>query len=252
VREMNAASARVARRAVEAVEAADPSRPRFVCGILGPTNRTASLSPKVEDPGFRNVTFRELADAYAEQVRGLLEGGVDLFMVETVFDTLNAKAALFALEEVFGEEGTRWPVMVSGTLTDASGRTLSGQTLEAFANSVRHAEPFSVGLNCALGPKQLRPYVEELSRICDGLTSCHPNAGLPNEFGGYDLGPEEMADWLGQWAREGWLNIAGGCCGTTPEHIRAIARAVEGVTPRTPPERPARCRLRPSPGRWRG
>lgn len=243
VREMNAASARVARRAVEAVEAADPSRPRFVCGILGPTNRTASLSPKVEDPGFRNITFRELADAYGEQIRGLLEGGVDLFMVETVFDTLNAKAALFALEEVFEEEGTRWPVMVSGTLTDASGRTLSGQTLEAFANSVRHADPFSVGLNCALGPKQLRPYVEELSRISDGLTSCHPNAGLPNEFGGYDLGPEEMADWLGQWAREGWLNIAGGCCGTTPEHIRAIARAVEGVTPRTPPERPVRCRL---------
>jgi 5-methyltetrahydrofolate--homocysteine methyltransferase len=243
VREMNAAAARVARRAADTVTAANPDRPRFVCGILGPTNRTASISPKVEDPGFRNVSFTELSDAYAEQVRGLLEGGADLFMVETVFDTLNAKAALYALEEVFDEEGTRRPVMISGTITDASGRTLSGQTVEAFLNSVRHARPFSIGLNCALGPRQLRPYLEELSRLAELRVSCHPNAGLPNELGGYDLTPEEMAEWMGRWAREGWLNIAGGCCGTGPDHIAAIAAAVEGVEPRTPPRRPVRCRL---------
>jgi 5-methyltetrahydrofolate--homocysteine methyltransferase len=243
VHQMNVAGARVARRAADAVTAADPDRPRFVCGILGPTNRTASISPRVEDPGFRNVSFTELAEAYAEQARGLLEGGVDLFMVETVFDTLNAKAALFALEEVFDEEGTRRPVMISGTITDASGRTLSGQTLEGFLNSVRHARPFSIGLNCALGPRQLRPYVEELSRLAELRVSCHPNAGLPNELGGYDLTPEEMGEWMGRWAREGWLNIAGGCCGTGPEHIQAIAAAVEGVEPRTPPTRPVRCRL---------
>ncbi|TVP76688.1 MAG: methionine synthase [Gemmatimonadales bacterium] len=243
VHQMNAASARVARRAAAAAEAVDPSRPRFVCGILGPTNRTASLSPKVEDPGFRNITFEELARAYAEQIGGLLEGGVDLFMVETVFDTLNAKAALYALDQVFEAEGTRRPVMISGTLTDASGRTLSGQTVEAFWNSVRHARPFSVGLNCALGPAQLRPYVEELSGLAEVRTSCHPNAGLPNEFGGYDLTPTDMADAIGGWAEAGWLNVAGGCCGTSPEHIRAIADAVEGLAPRTAPDRPVRCRL---------
>jgi 5-methyltetrahydrofolate--homocysteine methyltransferase len=242
-RELNRASAQVARRAVEAAEAADPGRPRFVCGILGPTNRTASLSPRVEDPGFRNVDFDTLRAAYAEQVLGLLEGGADLFMVETVFDTLNAKAALFALREVFEAAGVTRPVMISGTLTDASGRTLSGQNLEAFVNAVAHAEPWSIGLNCALGPGQLRPYVEELSGLTPCLTSCHPNAGLPNEFGGYDLGPDEMAASLGEWAREGWVNVVGGCCGTTPEHVRALAKAVAGVSPRTPSTPPVRCRL---------
>ncbi len=243
VREMNREAARVARRAANRAEAEDPTRPRFVCGILGPTNRTASLSPKVEDPGFRNVGFGELEAAYAEQVEGLLDGGVDLFMVETIFDTLNAKAALRAVDRVMEARGEVLPVMISGTLTDASGRTLSGQTLEAFLNSVRHARPFSVGLNCALGPKQLRPYVEELSTISEFRTSCHPNAGLPNEFGGYDLTPQEMAGMMGEFAREGWVNVAGGCCGTNPDHIRAIAAAVEGVTPRPLPERPIRCRL---------
>jgi 5-methyltetrahydrofolate--homocysteine methyltransferase len=243
VRELNRASAEVACRAARAVEAADPSRPRFVCGILGPTNRTASLSPRVEDPGFRNVDFETLRAAYAEQAEGLLDGGADLLMVETIFDTLNAKAALFALEEVFEARGTRVPVMISGTLTDASGRTLSGQTLEAFVNSVGHGRPFSIGLNCALGPSQLRSYVEELSGITSCLTSCHPNAGLPNEFGGYDLSPTEMAEQVGAWARNGWLNVVGGCCGTTPDHIRAVAAAVEGVAPRRPPERPLRCRM---------
>ena len=243
VRELNRASAQVARRAVEAVEAANPGRPRFVCGILGPTNRTASLSPRVEDPGFRNVDFETLRAAYAEQILGLLEGGVDLFMVETVFDTLNAKAALFALQEVFEAAGQARPVMISGTLTDASGRTLSGQNLEAFVNAVAHAEPWSIGLNCALGPGQLRPYVEELAGLTPRLTSCHPNAGLPNEFGGYDLGPEAMASMVGEGAREGWVNVVGGCCGTTPEHVRALAEAVAGVAPRTPPRRPVRCRL---------
>jgi 5-methyltetrahydrofolate--homocysteine methyltransferase len=203
VREMNRAAAEIARRAADAMEAGDPSRPRFVCGILGPTNRTASLSPRVEDPGFRNVTFDELVDAYAEQIHGLLEGGADLLMVETVFDTLNAKAALFAISGVFDDVGEACPVMISGTLTDASGRTLSGQTVEAFLNSVRHVRPFSIGLNCALGAKQLRPYVEELSRIAEFRTSCHPNAGLPNEFGGYDQSPEEMAGILGGWPRRG-------------------------------------------------
>ena len=243
VRELNQAAAEVARRAAEAVEGADPSRPRFVCGILGPTNRTASLSPRVEDPGFRNVTFDELAAAYVEQARGLVEGGVDLLMVETVFDTLNAKAALFALERVFDEAGFRLPVMISGTLTDASGRTLSGQTAEAFLNAVRHARPFSIGLNCALGAKQLRPYVEELSRLAEFSTSCHPNAGLPNEFGGYDQSPEEMAGILRQFAEDGLLNVVGGCCGTTPAHIAALAEAVAGIPPRTPSEPPRRCRL---------
>jgi len=257
VRELNRVSAEVARRAADAVESADllgggggwaggrpgAPRPRFVCGILGPTNRTASLSPRVEDPGYRNITFDELAEAYAEQARGLLEGGVDLFMVETVFDTLNAKAALFALEEVFEEAGFRLPVMISGTLTDASGRTLSGQTVEAFLNSVRHAQPFSIGLNCALGARQLRPYVEELSRLSEFATSCHPNAGLPNAFGGYDQSAEEMAEWMRGFAEQGLLNVVGGCCGTTPAHIAALAEAVRGLPPRKAVSPPPRCRL---------
>ncbi len=241
---LNRASATLARRACEAVQAADPSgRPRFACGVLGPTNRTASLSPRVEDPGFRNVDFETLRAAYLEQARGLLEGGVDLFMVETIFDTLNAKAALFALEELFAEAGRRLPVMISGTLTDRSGRTLSGQTLEGFVNAVSHARPFSLGLNCALGPSQLRPYVEELSGLTPSLTSCHPNAGLPNEFGGYDLGPAAMAEMIGDFAARGWVNVVGGCCGTTPEHVTALARAVRDLPPRVPAPPPVRCRL---------
>jgi 5-methyltetrahydrofolate--homocysteine methyltransferase len=243
VRELNRASAEVARRAASAVEAAEPGRPRFVCGILGPTNRTASLSPKVEDPGFRNVDFETLRAAYLEQAEGLLAGGVDLFMVETIFDTLNAKAALFALDELFEARGLRLPVMVSGTLTDASGRTLSGQTLEAFLNAVRHARPFSVGLNCALGPAQLRPHVQALSGLAEMRVSCHPNAGLPNAFGGYDLDAEALAREVGDWAGRGWVNVVGGCCGTTPEHIAALAAAVRDLPPRDPPSRPVRCRL---------
>ncbi len=243
VHALNEAAAGCARRAVEEALEKDPRKPRFVCGILGPTNRTASLSPKVEDPGYRNVDFLLLRDTYREQIEGLLAGGVDLFMVETIFDTLNAKAALFALEEAFEAHGIRYPVMISGTLTDASGRTLSGQNLEAFVHSVRHTRPFSIGLNCALGPEQLRPYVEELSGLADCLTSCHPNAGLPNAFGGYDLDPFGMRDMVRDFARNGWLNIVGGCCGTTPDHIRAIADAVVDLPVRVPPERPRRCRL---------
>jgi 5-methyltetrahydrofolate--homocysteine methyltransferase len=243
VEELNREAARIARKACDAVEAKDPSRPRWVCGVLGPTNRTASISPKVEDPGFRNVTFQELVEVYGEQVRGLMEGGADLLMVETVFDTLNAKAALFAIEEVFEEVGRRLPVMISGTITDQSGRTLSGQTPEAFLNAVRHARPFSVGLNCALGAKQLAPYLDELSLTADTLVSAHPNAGLPNEFGGYDQGPEEMAELVADFARRGLVNIVGGCCGTTPDHVRAIAEAVRDLSPRAVPERPRLCRL---------
>ena len=234
-RELNEAGARLARGAADAWTAREPAKPRFVCGVLGPTNRTASLSPDVNDPGARNVTFDELVEAYAEAAEGLLGGGVDLLLVETVFDTLNAKAALIAVRDVLERRGLDVPLMVSGTITDASGRTLSGQTVEAFWNSVRHADLFSVGLNCALGPAQLRPYVEELSRLAGTRVSCHPNAGLPNAFGGYDETPEVMAAALGEWARSGFLNIVGGCCGTTPAHIRAIAEAVRGVPPRRIP-----------------
>ena len=240
---INEAAARCAQAAVQAAREKDPHRARFVCGILGPTNRTASLSPRVEDPGFRNIDFKILKETYREQIEGLLAGGVDLFMVETIFDTLNAKAALFALEEAFEAHLMRYPVMISGTLTDASGRTLSGQNLEAFLYSVRHARPFSVGLNCALGPEQLRPYIEELSAIADCRTSCHPNAGLPNAFGGYDLDPLSMRDMVAEFSRNGWLNIVGGCCGTTPDHIRAIAEAVDDLPVRIPPERLRQCRL---------
>jgi len=243
VLELNREAARLAREAARAQEAKDPSRPRFVAGVLGPTSKTASLSPDVNDPGFRNVTFDALVAAYGEALQGLLEGGVDLVLVETVFDTLNCKAALFAIERAFEARGERLPVIVSGTITDASGRTLSGQTTEAFANSVSHARPLAIGLNCALGAKELRPYVEELSAVADCWTSCHPNAGLPNAFGEYDDTPESMARQMGEWARSGWLNIAGGCCGTTPEHIRAIAAAVAGVLPRAIPERPRMLRL---------
>jgi 5-methyltetrahydrofolate--homocysteine methyltransferase len=207
-REFNRAAAALARDAVRDWGSKTPHQPRFVAGVLGPTNKTASISPDVNDPGFRAVSFDELVGAYAEAIAGLLEGGVDLLLVETVFDTLNAKAALFAIEDSFARSGQRLPVIVSGTITDASGRTLSGQTAEAFYNSVRHARPLAVGLNCALGAKELRPYVEELARIAETYVSCHPNAGLPNAFGEYDDTPESMAEHAAEWARQGWLNIA--------------------------------------------
>ncbi|MDE2235892.1 MAG: methionine synthase [Gammaproteobacteria bacterium] len=241
--ELNREAARLAARLAEKMSRATPRKPRFVAGILGPTNRTASLSPDVNDPGFRNVSFQQLRSAYREALRGLLDGGADLLMVETVFDTLNCKAALFAIEEEFEARGARVPVMISVTITDLSGRTLSGQTPEAFWNSVRHVRPFSIGLNCALGPEQLRPYVEELSRLADCYLSVHPNAGLPNAFGGYDETPQHMAAHMGEWARSGFVNIVGGCCGTTPAHIRALAAAVEGQAPRSVPQIQPQCRL---------
>jgi len=241
--ELNRAAAELARDAVMAAEQADPTRPRFVAGALGPTSRTASLSPKVEDPGYRNVDFETLRVAYGEAARGLIDGGADILLVETVFDTLNARAALFAIDEVFADMGETLPIMVSGTITDLSGRTLSGQTVEAFWNSVRHARPFSVGLNCALGPTELRAYVAELARVADTRISAYPNAGLPNELGGYDETPEAMATHLGEWARSGLVNIVGGCCGTAAAHISAIAAAVDGVTPRPIPDIPRRLRL---------
>ena len=243
VTELNLAAAALARAAVDAATAREPDRPRFVAGILGPTNRTASLSPDVDDPGARNVAFADLAATYGEQAAALVEGGVDLLMVETVFDTLNAKAALYAIEEVFDRAGRRLPVMVSGTITDRSGRTLSGQTTEAFWISVCHAGLFGVGLNCALGAEELRPHLEDLAAVAETLVSCHPNAGLPNEFGAYDQTPSAMATAIGAFARDGLVNIVGGCCGTTPEHVRAIAESVAGMPPRTIPELPHYTRL---------
>ena len=247
VHELNLAGARVARLACDEYTAKNPAKPRFVAGVLGPTSRTASLSPDVNDPGFRNVHFDELVAAYLEAARGLADGGADLLLVETVFDTLNAKAALFAVERLFDERGRRLPLMISGTITDASGRTLSGQTAEAFWNSLRHARPLSFGLNCALGAGELRQYVEELSRVCDCFVSAHPNAGLPNAFGGYDETPQMLAEAIREWGDNGGkgslINIAGGCCGTTPDHIRAIAQALEGLTPRTPAQPETRLRL---------
>ena len=241
--ELNYAAARVAREAADGFAEITPDRPRFVAGAIGPTNRTASLSPDVNDPGYRNVTFDELAAAYKEATRGLVEGGADLLLVETIFDTLNAKAAIFGIQEYLDEEGLDVPVMISGTITDASGRTLSGQVTEAFYNSIRHANPISVGLNCALGSGELRQYIEELSRVAGTHVSAYPNAGLPNEFGEYDESPEHMAAEVGEWARNGWLNIVGGCCGTTPEHIEAMAEAVSGHPPRPVPEIPPLLRL---------
>ena len=240
-REINVASALLARKAAD--EFSTPERPRFVAGILGPTSRTASLSPDVNDPGARNVTFDELVENYTESTHALIEGGVDLIMVETIFDTFYAKAALFAVQQVFEELGTELPIMISGTITDASGRTLSGQTPEAFWNSVRHAKPISIGLNCALGPKELRPHLLEISTVADTMVSAHPNAGLPNEFGGYDLDAANMAETVAEFASAGLLNIVGGCCGTTPEHIRAIADAVAAIKPRQVPEIAPACRL---------
>ncbi len=239
---MNEQAARIARAEAEAAQARD-GRQRWVAGAVGPTNRTASLSPDVDRPGFRNVTFDELAEAYGEQVTALLAGGVDLLLLETVFDTLNAKAALFACEEAFAAAGTRVPIILSGTITDASGRTLSGQTPEAFAISTEHAELLALGLNCALGPEPLLPYLREISASTTALVSTHPNAGLPNAFGEYDETPEQMAEVIGRFAREGLVNIVGGCCGTTPDHIRAFAAAVDGVAPRVPPPPPEHLRL---------
>ena len=234
VHELNLEGARIARQVCDDFTAQNPAKPRFVAGVLGPTSRTASLSPDVNDPGFRNVHFDQLVAAYLEAARGLAAGGADLLLVETVFDTLNAKAALFAIEVLFDELQQRLPVMISGTITDASGRTLSGQTAEAFWNSLRHAQPLSFGLNCALGAGELRQYVAELSRHCDCFVSAHPNAGLPNAFGGYDETPEMLAAAIREWGEAGLVNIAGGCCGTSPEHIRAIATALAGIRPRQP------------------
>ncbi len=235
VHELNETGAALARAACDAAQAQTPYRPRFVAGILGPTSRTASISPDVNDPGYRAVTFDELVSIYRDAAHGLIDGGADILMVETVFDTLNAKAALYAIETVFDDRGGRLPVMISGTITDASGRTLSGQTAEAFWYSLQHARPHAVGLNCALGAKDLRPHVETLSQIAQTYVSCHPNAGLPNAFGGYDETPEDMAEVLREFATAGLLNIVGGCCGTSPDHIRAIAEAVCDVAPRRPP-----------------
>jgi 5-methyltetrahydrofolate--homocysteine methyltransferase len=235
VRELNFEGAALARSACDDAEARDPSKPRFVIGVLGPTSRTASLSPDVNRPGFRAVSFDELAAAYREAAGGLIDGGSDVLMVETIFDTLNAKAALFAIEDAFDARGGRLPVMISGTITDASGRTLSGQTAEAFWYSLRHARPLSIGLNCALGAKDLRAHIDILAQVADTNVSTHPNAGLPNAFGGYDETPEDMAGVLREFAQAGLLNLVGGCCGTTPEHIIALAEAVRGLPPRAIP-----------------
>ncbi len=241
--ELNREGARLARATADEYERKDATRPRYVAGVLGPTNRTASLSPDVNNPGFRNVSFDALVAAYSECVHGLLDGGADLLLVETVFDTLNCKAALYAIDKYFENHGIRVPIMISGTITDASGRTLSGQTTEAFWNSIAHAEPLSVGLNCALGTEQLRQYVEEMARVANVHVSSHPNAGLPNEFGGYDDTPEFMAGQIREWAESSFLNIIGGCCGTTPPHIKAIAEAVRHVRPRALPKIEPQCRL---------
>ncbi|MGS1078933.1 homocysteine S-methyltransferase family protein [Pseudoxanthomonas beigongshangi] len=232
VYELNKAGAQVARACCDAIEAKTPGKPRFVIGVLGPTSRTASISPDVNDPGFRNTSFDELRATYREAIDGLIDGGADCLMVETIFDTLNAKAALFAIEEAFDARGARLPIMISGTITDASGRTLSGQTAEAFYTSMSHSRPLSIGLNCALGARDLREHVETLSNVADGYVSAHPNAGLPNAFGEYDETPEEMAATLKEFAQSGLLNLVGGCCGTTPAHIQAIAEAVAGIAPR--------------------
>jgi 5-methyltetrahydrofolate--homocysteine methyltransferase len=251
--ELNLAAAKCARNAADEYTAKDPSKPRFVAGAIGPLNKTLSLSPDVNNPGYRAVTFDEVVAAYYEQVKGLVEGGVDLLLIETIFDTLNAKAAIYAIKKYFRDtnkkdgslspsgEGTRradeaaLPVMISGTITDASGRTLSGQTLEAFYVSVMHAKPLSIGLNCALGAQEMRPHIEELSQIAACYTSAYPNAGLPNAFGEYDEQPHQTAHIIEEWAANGWLNIVGGCCGTTPDHIKHIADEVSKLKPRQLP-----------------
>jgi len=239
--EINVESARLAKAACDEFSTKD--KPRFVAGVIGPTSRTCSLSPDVNDPGFRNVTFDELVEVYMESTRGLIEGGTDIILIETIFDTLNAKAAIFAVQEVFEQDGIELPIMISGTITDASGRTLSGQMTEAFYNSLRHANPISIGLNCALGPDLLRQYVAEMSRVANTYVSAHPNAGLPNEFGEYDLGSITMGKQVSEWAESGLVNILGGCCGSTPEHIKCIADAIENLAPRKIPAIKPECRL---------
>ncbi len=241
--DINLAAAALARESADRWTAADPAKPRFVAGAIGPLSRTLSMSSDVNDPGARQVTYDAVYDAYREQARALHKGGVDLFLVETVFDTLNAKAAIKAILDLQDEGLEPLPIWISGTITDRSGRTLSGQTVEAFWNSIRHARPFAVGFNCALGADLMRPHVAELARLSDTLVAAYPNAGLPNAFGQYDEEPEQTAAHLDEWARSGLVNILGGCCGTTPEHIAAIARAVAGKTPRQPPVRPPAMRL---------
>jgi 5-methyltetrahydrofolate--homocysteine methyltransferase len=232
VYELNYESARIAKKACIEYTAMNPSKPRFVAGAIGPTNRTASISPDVNNPGYRAVTFDELVEAYALQVKGLIEGGADLLLVETVFDTLNCKAALFAIHRVFDELDKELPIMVSGTITDASGRTLSGQTAEAFYISVSHANLLSIGLNCALGAKEMRPYLEAISNIADCFVSAYPNAGLPNEFGQYDESPDQMGKQVEEFCASGFINILGGCCGTTPDHIKVMANIAAKYNPR--------------------
>ncbi len=241
--EINVAAAKIARAAADKWTKKTPDKPRFVAGAVGPTNRTASISPKVSDPGFRNVDFDELREAYTEQIRGLMEGGVDIILIETIFDTLNAKAAGFATLEVFEEKGIELPVMVSGTITDRSGRTLSGQTPEAFWYSMRHLKPFSIGLNCALGAEPMRPYLAELSNVAGTRISAYPNAGLPNAMGEYDETPNDMACQMEPWAKDGIVNVVGGCCGSTPEHIAHIAEHVKAYKPRQIPEIAPKMRL---------
>jgi len=241
--EINVAAAQLAREAADVWTRKTPGRPRFVAGAVGPTNRTASISPDVSNPGYRNVTFDELREAYAEQVRGLIKGGVEIILIETIFDTLNAKAAGFATLEVFDEVGFALPIMISGTITDRSGRTLSGQTTEAFWYSMRHLRPFAIGLNCALGAEAMRPFLADLAAVADTLVSAYPNAGLPNAMGEYDETPHEMACQIEGWARDGLLNIVGGCCGSTPEHIAHIREHVEKYPPRKVPKLEPRMRL---------
>lgn len=234
--EMNVASAKCARAAADEYTEANPSKPRFVAGAIGPLNKTLSLSPDVNNPGYRAVTFDEVTEAYTEQIKGLVDGGVDILLIETIFDTLNAKAAIFAVKQFFKDKPqNELPIMISGTITDASGRTLSGQTVEAFYVSVMHANPISIGLNCALGAKEMRPHIEELSVIANCYTSAYPNAGLPNAFGEYDEQPHETAHIIEEWAKEGFVNIVGGCCGTTPDHIKHIAEQVKQFHPRKLP-----------------
>ncbi|MCF3649916.1 homocysteine S-methyltransferase family protein [Synoicihabitans lomoniglobus] len=237
VDDLNAAAVACARRAADAAEAAAPGRRCFVAGAIGPLNRTLSMSPDVNRPDYRAVTWEQVVTAYTQQIRALVAAGVDALLIETIFDTLNSKAAIFAAQTVFEETGTRLPIMISVTITDASGRTLSGQTIAAFYNSIRHAKPFSVGINCALGAKEMRPYLEELASIAECYVTCYPNAGLPNAFGGYDESPAHMGEDLGSFATDGFVNLVGGCCGSTPDHIQAIAEAVKGLPPRPVPAR---------------
>ena len=235
VDEINIEAAKIARKAADEYTSKDPSKPRFVAGAVGPTNRTASLSPDVNNPGYRAVSFQDLVDAYSQQMKALIKGGVDLILIETIFDTLNAKAALFAINTIKEETGNDIPVMISGTITDASGRTLSGQTPEAFWNSMSHGEILSIGLNCALGARDMIPHISEISNVAWVYTTAYPNAGLPNEFGQYDESPEAMAKVVEEFMKEGWVNVIGGCCGTTPDHIQAIAETAKNYAPRQLP-----------------